>query len=174
MVQDGEFEMRTDDVMRMLRLPYGSGRFSMVLALPNEGRDLAEVAARLSPTRWAEWMAEFAPVPRLQVELPRFEIEWRESLVASLRAMGMETPFVPGAADFSDMFGRTGPWIDDVFQKTYLRVDEKGTEAAAVTVVVMIESLGPHIAFDRPFFLAIYDHATETVLFLGQIVDPTG
>jgi serine protease inhibitor len=117
-------------------------------------------------------MGEFVERPRLRVELPRFEVEWEASLVQSLQAMGMRTPFEAGAADFSEMFAGGGPWIGDVLQKKYLRVDEKGTEAAAVTAVVMVESAPPTMSFDRPFFLAIYDHATSTVLFLGQITDP--
>jgi serine protease inhibitor len=173
MAQTRAFDVRTDAEMEMLRLPYGAGRFSMVLALPREGSDLATVAARLDTARWREWMRQFAESPRLEVRLPRFQVEWESSLVETLQAMGMRVPFQAGQADFSQMFESRGPWIDDVLQKTYLRVDEKGTEAAAVTSVVMAESAPPSIAFDRPFLLAIYDHATETVLFLGQITDPT-
>lgn len=173
MSQQGAFEMRTDADMSMLHLPYGAGRFSMLLALPQEGSDLGAIAERLERDRWQEWMTELDEVPDLQVRLPRFEIEWESSLVASLMAMGMEIPFEGGVADFSDMFDPPGPWIEEVLQKTFLRVDEEGTEAAAVTKVVMVESAPPTITFDRPFFLAIYDHATETVLFLGQVTDPT-
>jgi serine protease inhibitor len=173
MSQTGSFDLRADAEVEMLRLPYGAGRFSMVLALPREGSDLATVARRLDAARWRAWMAEFVATPRLDVRLPRFEVEWESSLVEALHGMGMEAPFQAGRADFSEMFERPGPWIDEVLQKTYLRVDEKGAEAAAVTAVVMAESAAPSIAFDRPFFLAIYDHATETVLFLGQVTDPT-
>lgn len=173
MSQQGAFEMRTDADMSMLRLPYGAGRFSMLLALPHEGSGLGTIAERLESERWQEWMTELEEVPDLQVRLPRFEIEWESSLVESLMAMGMEVPFEGGVADFSDMFDPPGPWIEEVLQKTFLRVDEEGTEAAAVTKVVMVVSAPPAIAFDRPFFLAIYDHATETVLFLGQVADPT-
>lgn len=174
MSQQGEFELRTDPDMRMLRLPYGAERFSMILALPQEAADLGTIAGRLDSEGWRQWMTEFEKVSRLQVRLPRFEVEWESSLKESLQRMGMEVPFAGGMADFSEMFAGGGPWIDDVLQKTFLRVDEEGTEAAAVTSVIMVESLPPEITFDRPFFLAIYDHATETVLFLGQITDPTG
>lgn len=174
MSREGDFEVRSDEALRMLRLPYGANRFSMILALPREGADLGTIADRLDADRWRAWMAEFEEVSGLRVKLPRFEVEWESSLVESLQAMGMEVPFQPGLADFSEMFEGGGPWIDDVLQKTFLRVDEKGSEAAAVTKVVMVESASPGITFDRPFFLAIYDHATETVLFLGQIMDPEG
>lgn len=172
MSQQGAFEMRSDPDMRMLRLPYGADRFSMILALPQESSDLGTIAERLEREQWQEWMGELEEVPDIQVRLPRFEIEWESSLVGSLKAMGMEVPFGAGA-DFSDMFGSPIAHIEDVIQKTFLRVDEEGTEAAAVTRVSMIESAQPAITFNRPFLLAIYDHATETVLFLGQVVDPT-
>ncbi|MEX2571604.1 MAG: serpin family protein [Gemmatimonadota bacterium] len=174
MHQTGDFEMRSDSEMRMLRLPYGADRFSMVLALPNDGEDLGSIAARLEPDRWKTWMTEFSEVGGLEVGLPRFEVEWESSLVESLETMGMKVPFTP-LADFSGMFDGGGAWIDEVLQKTYLKVDEEGTEAAAVTSVSMVTSCcsNPTIVFDRPFFLAIYDQATETVLFLGQITKPT-
>jgi serine protease inhibitor len=174
MAQERAFDVRRSEEMSMLRLPYGAGRFSMILALPEQGADLASIAAGLEAEVWRSWMTEFVETPRIRVELPRFELEWESSLAEVLQAMGMETPFEPGLADFSAMFSRRGPWIDDVLQKTYLRVDEKGTEAAAVTSVVMVESAAPAMTFDRPFFLAIHDHATSTVLFLGQITDPRG
>jgi serine protease inhibitor len=174
MMKKGRFEIRSDPAMQMLRLPYGSGRFSMVLALPRPDAPVARIAEQLEPARWRSWMTEFAAVPDLEIRLPRFEIEWESSLVESLAAMGMNVPFDDQRADFSGMFEQRGPWIGDVLQKTYVRVDEKGTEAAAVTKVAMVDRAAPGITFDRPFFLAIYDHATETVLFLGQIMDPTG
>jgi serine protease inhibitor len=173
MSQSGAFEMRRDAEMTMLRLPYGTGRFSMLLALPEPGRTLEHLAAGLDVVTWRRWMTELAEVPRLRIEVPKFEVEWGSSFVESLQRMGMEAPFLPGQADFSGMFENGGPWIDDVFQKTLLRVDEKGSEAAAVTVVVGVESAPPSLVFDRPFFLAIYDHATHTVLFLGQVTDPS-
>jgi serine protease inhibitor len=172
MQQEGKFDVRSDATMQMLRLPYGAGRFSMILALPNDGADLGDIAGRLDPARWRAWMAEFQEADRVQVRLPRFEVEWRASLVETLQALGMRVPFEAGVADFSAMFEGGGPWIGDVVQKTFLRVDEKGTTAAAVTSVFMVDSAPPSFIFDRPFFLALYDHATETVLFLGQITDP--
>ncbi|CAN5820471.1 serpin family protein [soil metagenome] len=173
MSQSGAFEIRSDAEMTMLRLPYGTGRFSMLFALPKPGSTLDDIAGSLDGATWRRWMTEFAAVPRLQIEVPKFEVEWESSLVESLQRMGMEAPFLPGQADFSGMFENGELWVDDVFQKTFLRIDEKGSEAAAVTVVVGVDSAPPSLVFDRPFFLAIYDHATSTVLFLGQVTDPS-
>ena len=173
MARTERFETRSDQEMVMLRLPYGTGRFSMILALPRDERDLGTIAERLESARWREWMSEFSELPELRVVLPKFEIEWEASLVETLGAMGMESAFDAGTADFSAMVPGGGVWIDELLQKTYLRVDEEGTEAAAVTSGTVAVSGPPSIEFDRPFFLAIHDHATETVLFLGQINDPS-
>ncbi len=173
MTRTGKYEVLEMDGGAAVRLPYGADRFSMVLILPDHEVGLAGLAERLAAARWSEWMDGFERRERFQVGLPRFELEWESSLKATLQAMGMEVPFEAGLADFSDMFEGGGPWIGEVLQKTFLRVDEEGTEAAAATSVVMIESMPPSLVFDRPFFLAIYDHATETVLFLGQITDPS-
>ena len=105
--------------------------------------------------------------------LPKFEIEWNASLVETPGATGMEAAFDVGRADFSAMVPSGGVWIDEVLQKTYLRGDEEGTEAAAVTSGLVVVSARPTVEVNRLFFLAIHDHATETVLFLGQINDPS-
>jgi len=172
MSRTGAYEVLEMDGGAAVRLPYGADRFSMVLILPDHEAGLAGLAERLAAERWSEWMNGFQRRERFQVGLPRFELEWESSFVRSLQAMGMEIPFEPGA-DFSDMFEGGGPWIGEVLQKSFLRVDEKGTEAAAATSVAMPTSMPPSLVFDRSFFLAIYDHATETVLFLGQITDPS-
>jgi serine protease inhibitor len=172
MEQTGAFEAHADGTMSLLQLPYGAERFSMLLALPAQGRTLADVAEALNAADLRNRIAALQKHERLVVRLPRFEVEWESSLKDVLRAMGMDVPFEAGLADFSNMFTGGGPWIGDVLQKTWLRVDEKGTEAAAVTSVSMIGSMPPELVFDRPFFLAIFDHATDTVLFLGQVARP--
>jgi serine protease inhibitor len=173
MTQLRAFETRADAELSMLRLPFGAGRFSMVLALPGDGHDLGTIAERLDAARWRAWMGELRSGEELEVWLPRFEMAWAASLMVALQAMGMDVPFEPGMADFSDMFEEPGPWIHNVIQRTFLKVDEKGATATAVTSVILRDSPRPSMVFDRPFFLAIYDHATDTVLFLGQVTDPT-
>jgi serine protease inhibitor len=79
-----------------------------------------------------------------------------------------------GPADFSRMVQGGGIWVDRVVQKTFVRVDEEGTEAAAVTIVVMVESAPPEFVFDQPFLFAIRERLSGTVLFIGVIGDPAG
>jgi serine protease inhibitor len=172
MVQDRSFRLLRGDGFSALELPYGNGRFAMVLALPDQGSTLHDFYARLEPGRWEQWMDAFQE-QRVMVSLPRFQLEWESSLNEALIGMGMGVAFAAGPVphDFTAM-SPANPWIDEVKQKTHLEVDEEGTTAAAVTSVAMVTSMPPEMRFDRPFFLAIYDHATRTVLFLGQVAEP--
>ncbi len=97
--------------------------------------------------------------------LPRFEIEYEQLLNPDLEALGMVDAF--GLADFSRMVPGGGVWVDRVIQKTFLKVDEEGTEAAAATAVVIVESAPPEFVFDRPFLFAIRERLSGTVLFIG-------
>jgi serine protease inhibitor len=170
--------MRADRTMSVLfadgfsavELPYGNGRFGMVLMLPDEGVATAEVAARLGAESWAEWIGGFRD-QRVVLGVPRMKLDWEASLNRALIGMGMGLAFGDGAHDFTAM-SPANPWIGEVKQKTHLEVDEEGTTAAAATSVAMPTSMAPELRFDRPFLLAIHDHATRTVLFVGRITDP--
>ncbi len=157
---------------QMVSLPYGNGRFSMLLALPHPNSSLEAFYAQLTAERWEGWVADLRET-EVQVFLPRFKIEWEKKLNDMLAQMGMPIAFT-GAADFSAMSPAGGLYISEVAQKTFVEVNEEGTEAAAVTKVVMGRTSGPPtLHFDRPFFFAIRDNATGTLLFLGQVVDPS-
>ena len=84
---------------------------------------------------------------------------------------GMGPAFQPGA-DFTRIFENAAPWIDEVKQKTFGRVDEEGTEAAAVTSVAMPTSMPPQVRADRPLLLAIRERLSGTILFVGVILEP--
>ena len=102
--------------------------------------------------------------------LPRFKLEYEVTLNDTLEALGMGIAF-SGGADFSGM-GPLGLFISEVRHKTFVEVNEEGTEAAAVTAVTMVESTKPVFRVDRPFFFAIYDTMTKTILFMGTVVEP--
>jgi serine protease inhibitor len=177
MNQRAELPYLRADGFQMVSLPYGNGRFSMVLALPDHGRSLADFYAALTPGSWAQWNAAMR-TREVGVVLPRFRMESDRQLRDALSGMGMEIAFDPVGADFSEMTPAQ-VFIAFVRQKTFVEVNEEGTEAAAVTVVGMQRVCGgcgpeyPVLQFDRPFFFAIQDHATNTVLFLGQMMDPS-
>jgi serine protease inhibitor len=160
----------------VVSLPYANGRFSMPLALPDESSSLPALYRRLTPANLERWIAGLEGAgSRIPVDLPRFTIEWERTLNETLRGLGMEDAFDASRADFAGIHrSRADLHLSEVKQKTFLKVDESGTEAAAVTSSRGGFLSGPPLAlvFDRPFFLAIRDNATATLLFLGQVVDP--
>jgi serine protease inhibitor len=166
------------DGYQAVRLPYGeTERFGMILLLPDQESTLEALYRDLDFARWRTLLTALEPT-YVELHVPRFRVEWEKTLNEDLTALGMETAFLPNRADFSRI--NPDPRYDDlhvseVLQKTFLQVNEKGTEAAAVTSVRMgVTSMPsyPVLHFDRPFFLAIHDRATDTILFMGQITDP--
>ena len=108
------------------------------------------------------------------LQLPRFRLEYKLKMNDVLKALGMGNAFNAGTADFTRMFHVGGVWIDEVRHKTFVQVDEEGTEAAAVTVVVMMRG-GPNgyqMRVDRPFIFVIRERTSGALLFMGRIVDP--
>jgi serine protease inhibitor len=153
-------------------LPYGGAAWSMTLVLPQEGTTLATLLGQLTSTGWDEIVSGLAEMQGV-VGLPRFTVAWEGNLNASLMAMGMERVFQPGIADLSRLFEQPADlFVTAVRQKTWMRVDEKGTEAAAVTSVdVGVTSLPPTFIADRPFLLAIRERHSGTLLFLGAMAE---
>jgi serine protease inhibitor len=164
-----------------VELPYARDAFSAVAILPPQGQSIHDFVAGMDRVDWADWMATFDDMAEQEntdrdgilVRLPKFEIEWGDSLIAPLRALGMVDAFDADRADFSRMTGGRDLYIMEAFQKTYLRVDEEGTEAAAATAIGMgPTSAPPSISFDRPFLFAIRERFSGTILFIGIIGDP--
>ena len=167
---------------RGVELPYGGDAYAAVALLPPADQSIDGFVAGLDAAAWSTLMDRFEAEAEAEdrgqegtlVYLPKFELEWGDSLNTPLRSLGMVDAFDSGAADLSRLTGARGLWIDHVIQKTFLKVDEEGTEAAAATAVAVVESLPPNIAFDRPFLFAIRERLSGTILFLGVIGDPSG
>jgi len=164
--------LRTSD-FEAIDLPYGNSAYSMTVVLPNPGRSVEEVAASLQGSAWSGWMAQFADA-EIELALPRFTLAWDRLLIPDLQALGMRAAFVDGGADFSRMspLGRQ-LFISLVKQKTFVDVNEEGTEAAAVTNVgISVTSLPLRRPFivDRPFIFVLRERLSGTILFMGKIV----
>jgi len=168
-----EVETSFGDGFQMLRLPYGEEeRFGMEVLLPDEGVALDELLDDLDADAWRDAVDGLETATVSEVALPRFELEWDANLNEVLQSLGMVSAF--GGGDFTPM-SPADPVLDTVVQKTYIRVDEEGTEAAAVTGGVMVESAGPPpFRVDRPFAFTVSDRETGAVLFLGSVHDPRG
>ena len=153
-------------------LPYGNGAYSMTIVLPHEGKSVDAVAASLQGSAWATWMTQFHE-SELDVSVPRFKLEWERMLIPDLRTLGMIDAFrEDGGADFSRLSPRGRElFISVVKQKTYVDVNEEGTEAAAVTNVgISLTSAPAPFRVDRPFVFVIRERLTGTVMFMGKIV----
>jgi serpin B len=159
----------------VLVLPYRGGELAMAVILPKAADGLPAVEAALEPgafwavLRAAKWMD-------VDVAIPKFRIESSFDLKEPLLAMGMKDAFSETKADFSGMTGKKDLFLGLVVHKSFVAVDEKGTEAAAATVALMelkgIPQKEKEFVADHPFLFAIADLKTETVLFLGRVANP--
>jgi serine protease inhibitor len=156
-----------------IALMYLDMDIAMYIVLPREGIALPDLLERIDSATWNKWRTGMS-FSAGSIGLPRFRIEYDSSLVGALRELGMTSPFEPAQADFSMILPeRSGPFTADFFHKTYLDVNERGTEAAATTLKVLGGTPQPfRMIVDRPFFLAICDIGTGLPLFTGSILEP--
>jgi len=174
MYRHADIQYRRGANFAAVRLPYKGDRIAMYVFLPDSGVPLADIAATIDT-------AKFSRV-QMRLGLPKFHVEYETVLNDPLKALGMEVAFDRQRAEFSRMLPRaflrdSNAFISQVVQKTYVDVDEQGTEAAAATgvMVAVVASFhrDPEMIVDRPFITAIRDDRTGLILFLGQINDPT-
>lgn len=188
MSRSDRFNYFANEKFQAVELPYGDGKMSLFIFLPTEtppekrGRfasgteGLIQFFTELSSVNWEKWLSEFHSVQG-ELFLPRFKLEYKTSLTQPLKKLGMDEAFDLTRADFSLMAkGNLQFAIGDVLHKTFIEVNEEGTEAAAVTSVEMVLSAIPTDRFrmvvDRPFFFAIQENETRTILFMGVVVEP--
>ena len=184
MVQSGRFEYLQTPDFQAVRLPFGRGDLVMEVILPARASSLTSLEAQLTADHWASWDAQHA-LRSGTIELPRFELKSNLRLNEPLQALGMKRAFTQ-SAQFSGLFapapGRSnggGFFISFVRQSTFWKVDEEGSEAAAVTstgirAAAVARPQEPfEMVVDRPFFCAIVDRRSGALLFIGAIYDPT-
>ena len=176
---DTNIVMYTDSEVLVLGMPYGAGDFRMTIIIPNNAPWVAadslstieDVIAGMTDEKWADWTSGDTPW-KFVLGLPRFKFGYEVGLNQMLKTLGMEIAFLPGLADFSNLFVDGIGWIDEVKQKTFIQVDEKGTEAAAVTQVIFADSAPPVVICDRPFLVVIHEDVSGAILFMGRIANP--
>jgi serine protease inhibitor len=178
MAQTGKFDYYAIQGFQAINLPYGSGRVSMYIFLPEQRSSLRAFRRELSHKSWDAWLRHFRQAEGTIV-LPRFKLVYEATLNDALKALGMGIAFDGRRADFSGMIadGKPSANIDEVKHKTFVEVNEEGTEAAAATSIGMVRmTMAPQRNFsmivDRPFFCAIRDNQTGALLFMGAIIDP--
>ena len=177
---EDNFNYIENDEMQMLELPYSGDDISMMIILPKDGTDTDDIISSINKDTYNDWIDEMYET-ELDLYLPKFKFETSYTLNDYLKELGMQKAFT-GNADFSGMFGLYDIYISSVIHKAFIEVNEEGTEAAAATAVIMaLTSAEPteqppqRIVFDcdHPFLFTIHHKETNTILFMGQVENPS-
>jgi serpin B len=156
----------------VLELPYLEKELSMVIFLPRKVDGLAEFEKELTVARLAEALGKLR-IEKLEVRLPRFKIAGEFQLKKELSELGMPLAFSSKEADLSGMNSKKNLFLQEAVHRTFIEVNEEGTEAAGATAVVGGEdSLPPSVKADHPFLFLIRENKTGTTLFLGRVANP--
>lgn len=173
---EGWYSYYENEQFQAVSLPYGDRRFSLQVFLPKPASSLAEFYKNLTPDNWQRWVTSFS-VQQGQIQLPRLKLESDTDLNKTLTALGMGVAFDRGRADFSGMAPQV--FLDRIKQKTFVEVSEKDTQAPAGTrgtAKAASKNLPTAKIFqmiaDRPFFCAIIDNRTGSIVLMGSMVDP--
>jgi serpin B len=172
MQQVGRFRCVAGEGYQAVEIPYVGDELSMLVLLP-EVHEFEEFAATLDSDRLASILATMTEGRGISLSMPRFEYASEFNLKATLTHLGMPDAFVYGTANFSGMDGTRELFISDAFHKAFVSVDENGTEAAAATAFPIPCAMVPVIRLDHPFIFLIRDIETGTILFIGQVTDPS-
>ena len=173
MEKERKYSYNEDDLCQRICLPYGNHAFSMYVLLPKKGHTVTEVLAALNKDSWKEMRRRMYSDTKINLWLPRFETKYHIKLNDILKEMGMAGSFVRGA-NFRAM-SRNAEFLDFVMQDAVIRVDEKGSEAAAVTTAGMVGATAtpepPRVIdfhCDHPFLYLITEASTGAILFAGE------
>ena len=177
MYQESDFNYMENDILQAIEMPYNGEKLSMIVLLPKDKYGINEVEKTLNSSNLEKWISEMKN-QKVKVYFPKFELKTNYELEDTLSSMGMKDAF--SDADFSGMDGRKDLAISQVIHKAYIEVNEKGTEAAAVTAVVVTLTCSPYskpevppvFRADHPFIFLIIDKQTGSILFMGKITTP--
>ncbi len=177
----GTFNYTSQDGVQVLKLPYKGDRLSMVLILPDERDGIDRLESTITAEMMQKWQNNTMPT-EVKVRMPKFEMSTKYNLIPALKTMGIQDAFNSGKADFSGMADLAkipeNLYVGKATQDAFVNVNEEGTEAAAVTtiVVTLADDTPPPIPYflaDHPFIFIIQDDESETILFMGRVSDPS-
>ncbi len=177
MFQGGRYRYHRGEGFQAAVLPFGKGRIGFYVFLPDESIGMPGFLQDLNREKWNQWMSQFRLLPG-DILLPRFQVEYKLDLTATLQAMGLETLFNRNRANFERIRIERDLFVNSVKHKAVVEVNEEGAEAAAITSTDLDGSWEEEpeerftLNLNRPFFFAIRDDQTEMVLFLGVVNEP--
>lgn len=174
MIQKGTFNYFSNDLFQSVEMPYGNSRFNMYVLLPRQNKTTGDIILQLNSTNWDNWMNTYSPTDDIEIQFPKFKFEYEKSLNEALSAMGMGIVFTD-QADFTGINGNGGLLITEVKHKTFVEVNEEGTEAAAVTSVGVGTTSAPEITYftvNKPFIFVIAEKQTKSIVFIGKVLEP--
>lgn len=175
MVQEGAFEIVNNDLFSGINLPYGNENYSMMVLLPNEGKSVENIISSMNDENWTQWVNKLQVTNKIKIYLPKFKFSFEKKLNDDLYALGMQTMF-SNFADLTKISKAGGIKVSEVKHKTFVEVNEEGTEAAAVTSIgIELTSAGPNNIFNanKPFVFIIKEKDTNSLLFMGIMNKPT-
>lgn len=172
-----DFKYFANDIFQSVSLPYGENkRFAMNLFVPNCGRHTKDIINALDANTWQEWMDSYQQ-SKGTIALPKLKLEYSKGLIPTLKTLGLSNIF-SDTTDFS-LISDEPLQVGSVKHKTFIEIDEEGTEAAAVTSIGMVATSvqnpdpGFSLIANKPFLLTITDTKTNEILFIGLINDPS-
>ena len=177
MRKEEKLQYSANSLFQAVKMPYGKGQYNMVVFLPADGKNSQDVIDAFSGSKWESWMNGFETKDHVVVTMPRFKFAFEIGLIKVLEQMGMVKAFQPETADFSKIT-EEDLYISSVIHKSFIDVNENGTEAAAVTAIVFAttsagnEPPKTYFTVNKPFVFAITENDTDAILFLGEVNRP--
>lgn len=167
-------ELLSNEYARGIKLPYGNESYEMVVLMPHDGISIQEMMQQLTAANWAQWNSAFTLETEVKLHLPRFTFEYEKTLNEALIDMGMGIAF-GDQADFSGISQTEFLYISEVIHKSFVEVNEKGTEAAAVTAIVFETTSMPmekYFIANKAFVFLIQEKQTGAIMFMGKLGKP--
>jgi serpin B len=175
----GNYAYYSNQHLQMIELPYTNDAVSMVVVLPKENKSLEKFEQMFTYKNYQSWLKQMVTKYGVQLYLPKFKIENNFTLIDDLQNMGIKKAFTT-EAELNKIVEKIPLVVSNVLHKSFVEVNEKGTEAAAVTAITAVQisskvqKLPEIIVFNanRPFIFLIKDNKTNTILFVGKVVTP--
>ncbi|MEA3504826.1 MAG: serpin family protein [Bacteroidota bacterium] len=176
MYQKSDLNYYKGNSFQFVEMPYENENYVMYIMLPDEDSDIDEVISTLDYNKWNSYKSELEIKRNINFGLPKFKFQQQTSLIKLLSSMGIENLFVPEKSDLSNICDRK-IFINQMMHNATIEVNEKGTKATAAssvasTFTALVDDNPFNLIVDRPFLFTIEEKSTNTILFIGEIVNP--